>query len=400
MKLRPALGVFLAASVAGLVFSGYSTSDFVQHLDRQTHSLHCSFIPGLSLDASGTSGCHAALMSPYSSVLRSWLWGGVPSALAGMAVFAFLVYRGLRMWLEDRQDDQTHTKFLLAATLVPVLTSLVYAGISAFILHELCKVCAGIYLSSFTAFGAALVLARDAHAGDPSQLSSRFSGGILEGVTFVMAPVALYVALAPDFSGYLGQCGDLVKPEDPSKIFVTIGETHTGKPAIELLDPLCPACAAFEERLEISGLDSQLDRKAVLFPLDNTCNWMVTTAVHPGACTISEAVLCADDKASAVLDWAFAHSEEVRTATTADPAAAKRLVSAAFPELASCIGSEKAQQKVNRSLRWAVANQLPVVTPQLYVGGLKVCDEDTDLGLDWALTHLLSANTTAKKGAK
>ncbi len=47
--------------------------------------------------------------------------------------------------------------------------------------------------------------------------------------------------------------------------------------------------------------------------------------------------------------------------------------------------------KLNKSLRWAVSNAVPVLTPQLYVRGQKVCDEDTDLGLEYALTRMLDA---------
>jgi hypothetical protein len=145
-----------------------------------------------------------------------------------------------------------------------------------------------------------------------------------------------------------------------------------------------------EERLVGSGFDVQLDRKAVLFPLDKSCNWMVGTTVHAGACTVSEAVMCAGDKAKAVITWAFEHSEEIRTASEADPAAAKQMVTAAFPELGACVGSEKVRQRLNRALRWSVANQLPVLTPQLYIENRKVCAEDTDLGLEWTLSRMLT----------
>lgn len=398
MRVRPPLMVFLLACAAGLFFSGYSTSDFVQHLDRQTHAIHCSFVPGLAAaDASGASGCHAALMSPYSSVLRGLVWGGIPTTLAGMAVFAFLLYRGLRLVLEDRQDDRAHARVLLAATALPVLTSLVYAGIAITQLHELCKLCMGIYGSSFTAFAAAAVLLSQAHA-EPAEPEGPAMGALAQLVAFVVTPVALYVALAPDFSRFIGSCGELDKPEDPSGVMLTIGGPGGGTPAIEVLDPLCPACAAFEQRLHASGLGDQLARKAVLFPLDNSCNWMVGSAVHPGACTMSEALLCAGDKADAVLAWSFEHAEAIRAAAASDPEAARKMVTAAFPDLSSCVGSAKARQRLNSSLRWAVANQLPVLTPQLYVGGKKLCDEDTDLGLDWALERLLAQ--TGTKGAR
>ena len=37
-----------------------------------------------------------------------------------------------------------------------------------------------------------------------------------------------------------------------------------------------------------------------------------------------------------------------------------------------------------------MSNRLPVLTPQLYVEGRKLCDEDTDLGMDFALSHMLT----------
>ena len=41
-------------------------------------------------------------------------------------------------------------------------------------------------------------------------------------------------------------------------------------------------------------------------------------------------------------------------------------------------------------------NSIPVLTPQLYVAGVKVCDEDTDLGLDWALARMLELQAAGK----
>ena len=57
-----------------------------------------------------------------------------------------------------------------------------------------------------------------------------------------------------------------------------------------MLDPLCPACRAFESRYVGSAGHAQISRQALLFPLDNQCNWMLDSAVHPGACAVSEAL--------------------------------------------------------------------------------------------------------------
>ena len=112
----------LVGALAGLVFAGVSTYDFVQHLDRQVHSLHCSFIPGAGAET-GASGCHAAMMSPYSSVFRTSIWGGIPISLAAMAVFAFILFYALDLLLSRRKDDARATGFLALATLLPTLTS-------------------------------------------------------------------------------------------------------------------------------------------------------------------------------------------------------------------------------------------------------------------------------------
>jgi uncharacterized membrane protein len=415
MRPRPATLVFLVAAIAGLVFTAYSTSDFVAHLDRQVHAIHCSFIPGIvAADNDTASGCHAALMSPYSSILRSWIWGGLPMSLLGLATFAFLLFRGVDLFVNQKQSNQAATLFLLVASVLPVLTSIVMGGISVFALGELCKVCIGIYLSSFVCLGAAIwayVASRipspedwvDPMAPPPETPAPTMEAslpvvglvGFAEGCAFVGITGLLYLLVVPDFSHYVGSCGVLPKPEDPSGIMITIGGTHGGKPAIEVLDPLCPACRALDGRLAASNLGERIDRKAVLFPLDTTCNWMVGSSLHPGACTVSEAVLCAGEKADDVIAWSFAHQDEVKDATAKDPAAAARMVGAAFPTLQSCIGSAAVKQRLNRSLRWAVANKLPVLTPQLYVDGVKLCDEDTDLGLDYSLSRLL----VAAKGA-
>ncbi len=42
--------ITLLGAVIGSVFSAVGTSDFMQHLDRQVHAIHCSFIPGAGKD--------------------------------------------------------------------------------------------------------------------------------------------------------------------------------------------------------------------------------------------------------------------------------------------------------------------------------------------------------------
>lgn len=393
---KPGLvAVVLVAVIAGFLFAAVSTYDFTAHLDRQVHGIHCSFLPGMgAADVSGSSGCHVTLMSPYSSVLRQSVWGGIPVSLPAMAVFAFLAFWLGALVVTRRLQDRYAVGFLLAGTALPLLTSIVMAYLSFSQLGAACKLCIGIYVSSTLAFIGALLLwlrLGDAPADAPAPLSIRaLPLAFAVGVAFVVVPVVAYAMKAPSFERFLGACGTLPAAAGNSQALIPIGDQRGSVSAVEVLDPLCPACRGFERRFEASDFAAQVSRKALLFPLDNTCNWMVDSAIHPGACSISEAVLCAGPRADDVLDWAFDQQEEIVEATRKDPAAAARLAAAQFPEVRGCIGTPAVKAKINRALRWAVANQLPVLTPQMYVGGIRLCDEDTDLGMEYATSRLIA----------
>lgn len=396
--MRPFTILFLVAAACGMFFAGMSTWDFIAQLDRDVHDVTCSFIPGLlASDSSAASGCHVTMMSPYSSVLRTTVWGGIPIALPGLAVFAFLMFRGLDLMLNRRENDKRATTFLLLATLLPALTSVVMGYLSIIELDAACKLCIGIYISSFVALAAAFGIRAQGVGEDMNGFGREFGLSFAEGTGFVVIPLLIYTIMSPDYTRFIGTCGTLPKPEDANGVLLPIGQQASGKTAIEVFDPLCSACKGFENRLNASGLADQIKRKALLFPLDNACNWMVSNTLHPGACMVSEAVLCADTKADQVIEWSFAHQEEILTAAKANPDSAKDIVVAAFPELKACIGSPAVKSRLNKSLRYAVANQLTVLTPQLYVENTKLCDADTDLGLDYALTRLLAAPVAAKE---
>ena len=388
MPRNAAIVVTVIAAIAGLGFASVSTYDFVQHLDRQVHGLHCSFLPGVeAADISGESGCHVTLMSPYSSVLRETFWGGLPISLPAMAVFAFLLAAGLFILITRRSDERAPTGLLLIAWLVPTTTSVVMGVISFATLNAACKLCIGIYASSAVGLLAALYARYRADYGETELKLAAVAAATLG--LFVLVPVGAYAMAAPNFDHYVGSCGTLENGAAASDVLVPIGSQTNSVPVLEVLDPLCPACKGFEARFSASSIPTEASRKLLLFPLDNSCNWMVDRAIHPGACSISEAVLCADEEAEDVIAWAFEHQEEITSATREDDGAAARMASERFPMLADCIGSPRVRARLNQALRWAVDNQLPVLTPQVYVGHLRLCDADTDLGMDYALTRLI-----------
>jgi uncharacterized membrane protein len=392
---RKTLIVLAAFALVGVVFAAVSSYDFIAHLDRQVHAITCSIVPGLGAkDASGSSGCHAVLMSPYSSVWRDMTWGGIPIALPAFGVFAFLLFRAVDLLLR-RRLVRVETSFMVAATALPVLTSIVYAIISATRIGTFCKVCVGIYVSSLGVFAAAIV----AHVLTPasgerkSDALGQWAFYFVEGLAMVALPLLLYLTLKPGYSDSLLRTSGLRHPEDKYGVMLEVpGRGQV--PSVEVLDPLCPACKAFSERLAASGLGERLQIKMVLFPLDKECNWMVGESLHPGACAVSEALLCAGPRSSALLDWAFAHQEELRARGAQGQQAVYTSIKQQFPELAGCLGQPAVRARVNKGLRWIVANSLPVLTPQLFVRNQKIPDEDTDLGLDYVLSRVLAQTSS------
>lgn len=420
----------LVFAVLGLVFASVATYDFAQHLDRQVHGIHCTFLPGVTEATTETTGCQVTLMSRYSSVLRTTVWGGIPISLGGMAAFAFLAFYASYLLSSGAHRERTATGFGLLAWIVPVLTSVVMGYIALVELDAACKLCIGIYTSSFLGAIAAALLWNDARrtsalgaeatlvappgttpgsaapntaAGQPAQFANRpapAGRSVLWAIPlaafFVLAPVGAYVAAMPSYAPFEHGCGQLPHPEDRYDVLLSIGGSSTGRAAIEVLDPLCPSCKGLESRLDASGLESRINRKALLFPLDDECNWMVTTALHPGACAVSEAMLCEPSQATAILEWAFANQQSIIAAERARDGAAANMVTNQFPGVRGCVGSTRIRSQLHRGLRWAVSNQLPVLTPQLFVEGQKVCNEDTDLGLEYTLSHMLDAQPASR----
>jgi uncharacterized membrane protein len=387
-----------AAALTGLILAGTSTSDFVQHLDRQVHAVHCSVMPGGDALV-GESGCRTVMLSMHSSWFRDQYWGGIPISLFAMAVFAFLAYRSGHLLLRGK-PKRSEAAFLTTAGVLPVVMSIIYGNIAYSEIGEMCSVCMGIYIVSGVFFVAALVSAFMTERPPPISgegAIGRFAIGIVEGIAFVAVTTLIYMGSIPEVSadnksikGAAG-CGTLAQPEDPANIMIDLSTGSGGAPSIELLDPLCPACRAFDERLEETGLGAKLNQKAVLFPLDSKCNWMLETPLHPGACAVAEAMLCAPGEAKKILKWSFDRQEELTELGKTDERKLRRLLSSTFPTAKRCMGTAVAKNRMVKSLRWAVANALPVMTPQLFINGKRLCDEDTDLGLEYTLGQMVGA---------
>jgi uncharacterized membrane protein len=396
MNAKKAAVLALIASALGLVFAGYSTYDYAQQLDRQVHAVHCSFIPGAPVSSDADNACKTALFSPYSALFRTTYWGGVPISLFAVGAFAFFVGFAVYVRVGGQRLSRFAYPTFIILTLGPLAASIVMFTISVVHLHALCKLCVGIYTSSIVLALAALLGAR-AHAREVAVTRDTPSGGwafpalaLLALGAFAVAPALVYVSALPDYRPLLEKCGKLAIASDPHHGLLKIPTTHPVRAVVLFEDPLCPTCKAFHERLVEEGIFDRLDVTMAMFPLDSDCNWMLDRALHPGACVMAKAVLCGgNEKARAILEWAYEQQETLRDLGKEGGGALTAKIAQRWGgDLAACVAGKQVGIQLNQHLHFAANNHIPVSTPQMFLGATRICDEDTDLGLDYTLAQL------------
>jgi uncharacterized membrane protein len=396
MSAKRAALVALIAAVLGIVFAAYSTYDYAQQLDRQVHAVHCSFIPGAPVSTDADNPCKAALFSPYSAIFRASYWGGVPISLFGLGAFAFFVGFAVYLLVGDRRLPRSAYPTFVGLALGPLGISIIMLSISVSHLHALCKLCVGIYVSSFVLAAAAFFgmfsHEREAKAaGHEGRLGwGTPAVALLALGACSLLPALVYVDLLPDYRPLLEKCGKLVTASDPHHGLLKIRTAHPTRAVVLFEDPLCPTCKAFHERLVDEGIFDRLDVTMSMFPLDSDCNWMLDRALHPGACVLAKAVICAgNDKARDVLEWSYEEQDRLRELGKQGAGALTAKISERWGrEMSACVTGKQVDIQLNQQLHFAANNHIPVSTPQMFLGDERICDEDTDLGLTYTLAQL------------
>jgi hypothetical protein len=407
----------LAASLLGLAFAGVSTLDYTKHLDRRVHDLHCSFVPGVAPEHGSDNACRAAMYSPFSAIFRDRYWGGVPISLFAVGAFVFFAAFCLYVLLAGRNAPRRAVRFLGIAGLSPLAVSALMFSIAWLKIGEFCRTCVGIYIAS-TALAVGAVVGMIKHSGSSSAPPAYAGGDVTDtvvdpvppfaeppsaavAVLFVLGwlaalglsaatPALLYLSALPSYAQYVGGCGTLEKATESHGALLRMTPAGATQPATLFVDPLCPTCRALHTRLSSDGILEQLDTTLVLFPLDDACNWMLDRPVHPGSCIVSRAVLCADRRAQTVLEWAYDNQDAIKTAgaSGAGLVNVRAMIRERFPDLDACVDAKETGIRLDRMLHYIIDNHLAISTPQLFLGGTRLCDEDSDIGLPYTLKRL------------
>ncbi len=249
--------------------------------------------------------------------------------------------------------------------------AVVLAVISEVFIGALCLLCAGSWLTSFALLAAAWRACRPegvarAVRADLSLLRER----PLRAAALGLALVALVFLVASAYPRYWARPAPrAAAPGGPA----LAGPAPGGAPAsqgpivvVEFSDYECPFCAVAHEQTKVL-LSTRPDVRLVRrhFPLDSDCNPAVTRRMHPKACALARAGICAEaqERLEPMDDALFRNQKAGRPV--------EELARAAGLDLArfrACLGSSDTEARLRSDIEAGVRAGLQA-TPTYVVGG-------------------------------
>jgi protein-disulfide isomerase len=276
---RKALAAALVLSLAGV-----GVSLWLARLHVRAHAGFVSFCA-----ISEHVNCDRVATSPHSVVL------GLPVAIWGVLGFGLLA--ALAAWglARRRPHASWPAGLMLAASGAAVAAAVALAAVSELVIGAFCILCATAWALAAATFVAALRAARPAGAAAAvrADLAAIRSRPLRAGAVLAVA-LAATAAAAAAYPRYWD------RPRAAAPAAVPASAPRPARAAGEVLvveefsDYDCPFCARSFETVR-SALAGRKDVRVVHrhFPLDPSCNPAVQRAIHPQACELARAAVCA-----------------------------------------------------------------------------------------------------------
>jgi len=293
----PQAGALWTALVLALV--GLALSVVLARLHQQAHAGIASFCA-----VNETFNCDRVATSRYSVVL------GLPVAVWGALGYGLAAV--LAAWAIGRRGRSSWPRGLLfLVTVAAAAASAALAGVSEFLIGAFCIVCAASWATSLGLFAAAW---RACRPEGPGRAVRQDLGAVranpVRAAAVVSAALVGLVLASATYPRYWSRAA-AAPVSGPARTL------PPGTPLViyEYSDYECPFCARahLETKAQLAGRpDVKVVRRH--FPLDPACNPAVRRAIHPRACELARAGVCAEAQGSfpEMDDLLFANQEAKR----------------------------------------------------------------------------------------
>jgi len=345
----------------GLGIGGLIVSAMLVRLHVQAHAGASSFC-----SLSEAVNCDRVALSTYSVQL------GVPVAVWGMLGYAIITAVASAGLTRRRPAPAWPATALLLLGAVAALASVGFALVSKFLIGAWCLLCV---VSWAISIGLLVTGWRACRAGGTratirSSLAEvrRNPSRVAFALAAVLVAVALIIATYPRYWEQPRSRAPVPsRPAPPEAKALQEPASAPQGPlvVVEYTDFECPYCARMHD--ELRSLSRRPDVRIVRrhFPLDGACNPSVRPGIHPSACALARAAICAEDqgKAPAMEDLLFANQREKLPVETL---AAR--VKLDLPRFEACLSSEDTRRRLAGDIAAAQRDGVRA-TPSYVVGG-------------------------------
>ena len=318
--------LILVFSLAGLAFAGSSAWVHYKLVTQPEYVSPC--------DINATFNCSQVYMSQYGAVK------GVPVAVGGVIWFALVT---LLAWFARPGDKQSEANSAYIFALATIgLGAIIYLGYASFfVLRTGCLLCIGTYVSVLGIFLVSSASATMSMTQLPGRLFRDLRTLISQPATMLVA--ILFVAGAASAIAFFPKEGSVpasavtTQSADMDKAFadawfqqnrVNLGIPTDGAKVliVKFIDWQCPSCKAahfaYKPILEEFEKSNPGAVKQVIkdYPLNNRCNYGVSTEMHPAACEEAAAVRMVREKGkeTELVEWMFGMPGELQVRRTPD----------------------------------------------------------------------------------
>lgn len=250
--------------------------------------------------------CDRVATSAYSVFL------GLPVAAWGLLGFGLLLILSVVGLGSRRAHEGWPAGLLFAGAAGAAATSVLLAGISEFAIGALCLYCAVAWTISFALLATAWSACRPEGIGaalraDLGLLRAR----PLRSAGTVVAMLVLVAVAVRAQDRYWEK-----RPAAPAATAPAPAPAASAGPTVvvEFSDYECPFCAkAHDELRALLGTRPDVTLVKRHFPLDSSCNPIMKRPMHPNACALARAAICAEREGRLTeMDDALFHNQKLR----------------------------------------------------------------------------------------